>query len=110
MTELSACGALVQQHDRDRYLSSLFAPEAEREALFVLDVVTNDTNPNNVLLDETGPQPRFVLVDGFGDTHPLGLKKRSARLRHDQRNRRLEGMARFLGLRWDATRSQILRD
>lgn len=37
MTErLSACGALVERHDRDRYLSSLFAPEAEREQLFAL--------------------------------------------------------------------------
>jgi len=36
MTALSACGALVERHDRDRYLSSLFAPEAEREQLFAL--------------------------------------------------------------------------
>ncbi len=36
MTALSACGALVEQHDRDRYLSSLFAPPAEREQLFAL--------------------------------------------------------------------------
>ncbi|MEQ8356966.1 MAG: phytoene/squalene synthase family protein [Kiloniellaceae bacterium] len=36
MTGLSACGALVERHDRDRYLSSLFAPEAEREQLFAL--------------------------------------------------------------------------
>lgn len=36
MTELSACAALVERHDRDRYLSCLFAPEAEREQLFAL--------------------------------------------------------------------------
>ncbi len=36
MTDLSACGALVERHDRDRYLSCLFAPEAEREQLFAL--------------------------------------------------------------------------
>ena len=36
MTAISACGALVQRHDRDRYLSALFAPEAEREQLFAL--------------------------------------------------------------------------
>lgn len=79
------------------------------EALIALDVVTNDTNPNNVLLDETGPDLRFVLVDGFGDTHPLGLKKRFAGLRRDQRNRRFAGMARFLGLHWDEERSRIRR-
>ncbi|MEO3430283.1 phytoene/squalene synthase family protein [Pelagibius sp. CAU 1746] len=36
MKGLSACGALVERHDRDRYLASLFAPEAEREHLFAL--------------------------------------------------------------------------
>jgi phytoene synthase len=36
MSALSACGALVERHDRDRYLASLFAPEAEREQLFTL--------------------------------------------------------------------------
>jgi len=36
MSRLSACGALVERHDRDRYLASLFAPEAEREQLFAL--------------------------------------------------------------------------
>lgn len=36
MKGLSACGALVERHDRDRYLASLFAPEAEREQLFAL--------------------------------------------------------------------------
>lgn len=33
---LSPCGALVQRHDRDRYLASLFAPAAARERLFAL--------------------------------------------------------------------------
>jgi phytoene synthase len=33
---LSACGTLVERHDRDRYLACLFAPEAEREQLFAL--------------------------------------------------------------------------
>ncbi len=36
MTPLSACGRLVERHDRDRYLGCLFAPEAEREQLFAL--------------------------------------------------------------------------
>lgn len=36
MSGLSPCGALVERHDRDRYLASLFAPEGEREALFAL--------------------------------------------------------------------------
>src|SRR3546814_13116142 len=33
---LSPCGALVERHDPDRYLASLFAPEAQREDLFAL--------------------------------------------------------------------------
>ncbi|GAB4367587.1 MAG: squalene/phytoene synthase family protein [Kiloniellaceae bacterium] len=36
MKGLSPCGALVERHDRDRYLASLFAPAAEREHLFAL--------------------------------------------------------------------------
>ncbi|MGE5766720.1 MAG: phytoene/squalene synthase family protein [Bacteroidota bacterium] len=36
MSGLTPCGILVQRHDRDRYLASLFAPEAEREQLFAL--------------------------------------------------------------------------
>ena len=33
---LSACGVLVRRHDRDRYLTALFAPAALREDLFAL--------------------------------------------------------------------------
>ncbi len=33
---LSALGAVVRQHDRDRYQTALFAPAARREALFAL--------------------------------------------------------------------------
>ena len=33
---LSAMGALVRRHDRDRFQTALFAPAAEREALFAL--------------------------------------------------------------------------
>jgi NADH dehydrogenase [ubiquinone] 1 alpha subcomplex assembly factor 6 len=36
MKDLSPCGALVERHDRDRYLASLFAPPAAREDLFAL--------------------------------------------------------------------------
>ena len=36
MKGLSPCGALVERHDRDRYLASLFAPAAARERLFAL--------------------------------------------------------------------------
>jgi len=36
MKGLSPCGALVERHDRDRYLASLFAPAAAREDLFAL--------------------------------------------------------------------------
>lgn len=75
------------------------------QALITLDIVANDTNPDNVLLDETGETLRFALVDGFGDPNPLGLKKLSGRLRRNARNRRFENMAGYLGLRWDVSRS-----
>ena len=91
----------------DRHLAAL---NRFIDALVRLDVVANDTNPNNVLLDETGPEPRFVLVDGFGDPNPLGLKKIFKRLRHNARNRRFENMASFLGLRWDAEQGRLIRD
>lgn len=90
----------------DRHLAAL---NRFIDALVRLDVVANDTNPNNVLLDETGAEPRFVLVDGFGDPNPLGLKKMFRRLRHNARNRRFENMARFLGLRWDAAQTRLVR-
>lgn len=35
-TSLSACGALVQKHDSDRFLCALMAPPAQRERLFTL--------------------------------------------------------------------------
>ena len=79
-------------------------------ALLTLDIVANDTNPENVLLDETRGALRFVLVDGFGDPNPLGLKKLSGRLRHNARNRRFETMAGFLGLRWDPVQTRLLRE
>jgi NADH dehydrogenase [ubiquinone] 1 alpha subcomplex assembly factor 6 len=36
LSTLSPCGTLVERHDRDRYLSCLFAPEEPREQLFAL--------------------------------------------------------------------------
>lgn len=64
------------------------------------DIVANDTNPDNLLLDEVGKDPRFVLVDGFGDPHPLKLKRLSGLARRRARHRRYARMAGFLGLVW----------
>ena len=36
LAPLSECGAIVREHDPDRYLATLFAPAAAREALFAL--------------------------------------------------------------------------
>lgn len=36
MTTLSAVGAIVRQHDPDRFFTALFAPAEQREALFTL--------------------------------------------------------------------------
>ena len=40
--DLSPCGRLVRQHDRDRYLLTLFVPRAAREALFSLYAFNNE--------------------------------------------------------------------
>ena len=89
----------------DRHLAAL---NRFINALIRLDIITNDTNPNNILLDEVGPELRFVLVDGFGDPNPFGPKKLSKLLRTNARNRRFENLAQYLGLRWDAEQSRIL--
>lgn len=72
-----------------------------------LDIVANDTNPENVLLDEAGSMPRFVLVDGFGDPNPIPFKRLSPRLRQRARQRRWVRMADFLGLRWNSDRQLL---
>lgn len=78
-------------------------------AIFRSGIVTNDTNPSNLMLDEIAPVPRFVLVDGFGDATLLRVKDRSAWLRDRQRHRRFAGLARFIGGSWDPQTRQILR-
>ncbi len=67
-----------------------------------LDIVVNDTNPENILLDEAGDVPRFILVDGYGDPNPLQIKRLSFRLRKNSRGRRWQKMADFLGMVWNA--------
>ena len=36
MSNAAHCAALVREHDRDRYLATLFAPAETRDALFAL--------------------------------------------------------------------------
>ena len=74
-----------------------------------LDIVANDTNPENLLLDETGEVPRFLLVDGFGDPNPIQIKRLSLKLRKKSRARRWIRMADFLGLRWNPSDEQLKR-
>ena len=75
----------------------------------VLDVVVNDTNPENVLLDESHDTPRFLLVDGFGDPNPIQVKRLSPTLRKRSRARRWNRMAEFLELEWNPTKEMLER-
>ena len=72
-----------------------------------LDIVANDTNPENLLLDETQEAPRFVLVDGFGDPSPVPLKRFSHKLRQSARDRRGQTIGAFLGCNWDGEARQL---
>jgi hypothetical protein len=74
-----------------------------------LDIIANDTNPENVLLDETDETPRFLLVDGFGDPNPLQIKRLSRTLRKKSLARRWNRMAEFLGLDWNPTTESLER-
>ena len=90
----------------DTMLRALNAFIARMEAL---DIVANDTNPENVLLDDFGETPRFLLVDGFGDPNPIQVKRLSPILRKRSRARRWVYMADYLGLRWNALEEVLER-
>ncbi len=74
-----------------------------------LDIVFNDSNPENVLLDETGDELRFIMVDGFGDQNLLQLRRLSRRFRKSARARRWRRMADFLDLDWNAETERLER-
>jgi len=74
-----------------------------------LDIVANDTNPENVLLDESNDAPRFLLVDGFGDPNPFQIKRLSLALRKKSRARRWIRMAEYLGLKWNPSAEKLER-
>lgn len=90
----------------DALLQALNLFIARMEAL---DIVANDTNPENVLLDESVEPPRFLLVDGFGDPNPIQFKRLSAKLRKRSRARRWNLMAESLGLRWNPSEETLER-
>jgi len=78
--------------------------------VYRLGLRVNDMNPKNLLLDESGEKPRFVLVDGFGDANFIPLKTWSTRANLAGLSRRFSRVASILGLNWDeANRRVILR-
>ncbi len=74
-----------------------------------LDIVANDTNPENVLYDEFHETPRFLLVDGFGDPNPIQVKRLSPMLRKRARERRWLRMAEFLGIKWNSENQRLTK-
>ena len=94
LRKLKATGAFDDTH-----LSLLndFATEA-----FRWELRANDTNPDNLLLDEFSDSHRFILVDGFGDANAIPINHWFASQNHKKLHRRFIRMATFLGLEWDA--------
>ena len=90
----------------DPMLQALNSFIARMEAL---DVVANDTNPENVLLDDSLDSPRFLLVDGFGDPNPIQVKRLSPNLRKRSRARRWVHIAEYLGLKWNPIEGTLER-
>lgn len=72
-------------------------------------LVANDTNPENLMLDETLPFARFVLVDGFGDANPIPYATWFPSQADKKLNRRFVTMAKFLDMTWDEKARKILR-
>jgi len=52
-SSLSPCGEILRQYDRDRFLTSLFAPADAREALFVLYAFNHEIAKTRELISET---------------------------------------------------------
>lgn len=50
---LSACGEILRQHDRERFLTTLFAPQNRREALFSLYAFNHEIAKTRELVTET---------------------------------------------------------
>ncbi|MGM0421814.1 MAG: phytoene/squalene synthase family protein [Pseudomonadota bacterium] len=52
-SSLSPCGEILRDYDRDRFLTSLFAPAKEREALFALYAFNHEIAKTRELISET---------------------------------------------------------
>ena len=76
--------------------------------IFRWGFVVNDTNPENVMLDFSEKIPRFILVDGFGDSNFIPISSWLDSQRINKLNRRFSDMAAFLGMTWDSDNRKIL--
>ena len=65
---LSQCAAAVREHDPDRYLATLFAPAAAREALFALYAFDHEIARVRRVVSE--PMAGLVRVRGNGSARP----------------------------------------
>lgn len=81
------CRELVRQHDRDRFLSALFAPEHHRDALMTLYAF--DIEINRIAVIVSDPMPGEIRLQWWSDTlgaiehgsiegHPVASALRSA--------------------------------
>ena len=77
--------------------------------VYALNVVAPDLHDTNVVLDEDGPSPRFVLIDGFGDKTVIPLRTWLPWLNGRQLDRRFARFARLAPLDWqpDARRFRL---
>lgn len=62
----------------------------------------SDLGPGNFVRGIRDGQRQFVLVDGMGDIHAVPIRTWSKKLNRLANSRKLERMARHLGLRWNA--------
>src|SRR5688572_10380433 len=59
------CATLVREHDQDRYIASLYAPEAQRPALFALYAFSHEISRVRALVSE--PLPGEVRLQWWRD-------------------------------------------
>lgn len=67
----------------------------------------NDFNPGNIVLDEAGDSPRFVIVDGFGDSNFIPIKSFINSVNSRSLLKKFEGLAKFLQKSWNSETHRI---
>ncbi|MCT8158566.1 PhoP regulatory network YrbL family protein [Pseudoruegeria sp. SHC-113] len=67
----------------------------------------NDMNPGNIVLDEKGASPRFVMVDGFGDSNFIPVKSYFDSLNRRGLKKKYRGLAKYLQKTWNESARRI---